>query len=163
MPSFDIVSEVNVQEVKNAIDQVDRERTQRYDFKGATTSIEWKDKESMIVLVASDDMRLKALQQLLKEKLAKRGVPLQLAEYKEPEKAGGDTLRQEVVIKQGLSGDELKRLTKQIKEKKMKVTAQIQGEQLRVSGKKRDDLQEVIALMRTLNADLALQFINFRD
>lgn len=161
MPSFDVVSKVTMHEVGNAVDQVQREIATRYDFRGAKVAIELND--NLIVLTASDDTRLKAMQQILREKLAKRNVSLKSIEFEETKKAGGDTLRQEVKVKEGLTTEELKRLTKLVKEGKFKVTAQIQEDQLRVSGKKRDDLQEVIHHLKTNVSDLELQFINFRD
>lgn len=161
MPSFDIVSEVNLQEVKNAVDQAQREVTTRYDLKDAKISIELTD--TLIVVVAPDDLKLKAVEEILRQKLAKRGVSLKSVEFKTATKAGGDTLRQEIHVKQGLTSEELKRLSKEVRDQKFKVTAQIQGDQLRVSGKKRDDLQAVIGHMRGAIKDLELQFINFRD
>lgn len=163
MPSFDVVSEVNMQEVLNAVDQTKREIGTRYDFKGSATSVELKEKEGLILVNASDQMKLGSVEQILREKLAKRGVSLKSVEFKPAEKAGGDTLRQEVVVKQALTSEELKQLNKEIKAGKFKVTAQIQGDQLRVTGKKRDDLQAVIAHLRSTMSELELQFINFRD
>lgn len=162
MPSFDVVSEVNVQEVRNAVDQVDREIGTRYDFKGSKASIEFQD-ESIVILVADDQMKLSAMQELLRQKLAKRGVSVRSVEFKDPQAAGGDTLRQEVLVKQGLKEEDLKRLNKQIKGLGLKVSSQIQGDQLRVTGKKRDDLQAVIAGLREQVKDIELQFTNFRD
>lgn len=162
MPSFDVVSKVEMQEVKNALDQTSREIGTRYDFKGSKSSVELKE-ETLIILMADDDMKLKAVQDILKTKLAKRGVSMKSVEFKDHTRAGGDMLRQEIVIKQGLSDDDLKKVNKAIKEQKAKVTSQIQGNQIRVTGKKRDDLQEVIAYLRTAMKELELQFINFRD
>lgn len=162
MPSFDVVSKVEMQEVKNALDQTSREIGTRYDFKGSKSSVELKE-ETLIILMADDDMKLKAVQDILKTKLAKRGVSMKSVEFKDPTKAGGDMLRQEITIKQGLGDDDLKKINKAIKEQKAKVTSQIQGNQIRVTGKKRDDLQEVIAYLRGTMKDLELQFINFRD
>jgi cyclic-di-GMP-binding protein len=161
MPSFDVVSTVNMQEVLNAVDQVKREIGTRFDFKGSETTIELN--EAIITIVARDKLKLEAVNQILREKLAKRGISLKSVEFKDPQKAGGDTLREEVHVKQSLTADELKALNKEIKASKMKVSAQIQGDQLRVTGKKRDDLQSTIAHLRSAMADLELQFINFRD
>jgi len=161
MPSFDVVSTVNMQEILNAVDQTKREISTRYDFRGSETSIELS--EGLITVVAPDKLKLEAVDLILKEKLAKRGISLKSVEFKDAQKAGGDTLRQEVHVKQALNTDELKRLNKELKTQKFKVSAQIQGDQLRVSGKKRDDLQEVIAFFRSSITDLELQFINFRD
>jgi cyclic-di-GMP-binding protein len=163
MPSFDVVSTVNMQEVKNAVEQVQREITTRYDFKGSKSSIELKEKEAQIIIVADDNMKLAAMQDILRQKLSKRGVSLKSTEWKDAAPAGGDTIRQEVIVKQGLSSDELKRLNKAIKEMKEKVSSQIQGDQLRVTGKKRDDLQSVISQLRASIKDIELQFVNLRD
>ena len=161
MPSFDVVSKVDIQEVRNAVDQVRREIATRYDFKGSRSTIEFE--EPLIKLHTEDKMRLASLQTLLREKLAKRGVSLKSVEFRDATPAGGDTLRQEIVVKQGLTDDELKKLNKIIKNQKVKVTSQIQGDQLRVTGKKRDDLQSIIAILRAEAADIDLQFINFRE
>ena len=161
MPSFDVVSRVNEQEVVNAIDQVKREIDTRYDFKGSKSSIQLEQLE--IKVLTDDNMKLKALQEIIKQKLAKRGVSLKSVTFEEPEKAGGDMLRQLIKIKNGLKEDELKRINKLIKEMKVKVSSQIQGDELRVSGKKRDDLQTVIAQLKSGVTDLELQFVNFRE
>lgn len=161
MPSFDIVSEANMQEVRNAVDQVHREITTRYDFRGSKATIELE--ETTITLLADDKMRLGAIQDVLKQKLAKRGVSLKTVEFKDPEPAGGDMVRQLVLVKQGLSDDELKRINKAVKASKLKVSSQIQGAQVRVTGKKRDDLQLAIAALRAEFKDLELQFTNFRE
>jgi len=163
MPSFDVVSEANLQEVKNAVDQVDREISTRFDFRGAKSSITLDEAKLLVVLLGDDKMKLAALQELLRQRLAKRGVSLKLVEFKDESEAAGGMLRQEVVIKQGLGEVDLKRLNKLIKESKLKVTSQIQGNQLRVTGKKRDDLQTVIAALKRDVQDLELQFTNFRD
>lgn len=161
MPSFDVVSKVDNQEVVNAIDQVQRELANRYDFKGAKASVELK--ENLIIVLADDQMKLKAMQDMIRQRLAKRGVSLLSVVFEDPTPAGGDMSRQEVKVKEGLSSDELKRLNKVIKESKLKVQSQIQGDQLRITGKKKDDLQGVIAHLRSTIQDLDLQFINFRD
>lgn len=161
MPSFDVVSEVEMQEVRNAVDQVQREIATRYDFKGTNITVEIV--EEMIKIHADDSMRLKSVQIILMEKLAKRKVSLKSVELKDPAPAGGDTIKQDIIIKQGLSDEDLKRVNKLIKGQKIKVNTQIQGNQLRVMGKKRDDLQEVIQFLRSDVKDLELQFINFRD
>ena len=161
MPSFDAVSKVEMQEVVNAVDQTKREIGTRYDFKGSKSSIELK--ELLITIMADDDMKLKAVQEIIKQKLSKRGVSLKCCEFKDAQKAGGDMLRQEVIIKQGLTDVQLKKLVKMIKEKGFKVQASIQGSELRVSGKKRDDLQDVIGFLRTNATDMELQFDNFRE
>lgn len=163
MPSFDVVSKVDVQEVKNAIDNTRREVDTRYDFKGVVASLEYQEKESAINLVASDKMRLTALVEMLKQKLAKRNVSLKSIDFEESQPAGGDTLKQRAMVKQGLSEEERKRITKLIKESKIKVNSQIQGDQVRISGKNRDDLQLAISHLKGSIQDLELQYINFRD
>jgi uncharacterized protein YajQ (UPF0234 family) len=163
MPSFDVVSEVNKQEVKNAVDQTTREIQTRYDFKDSKATVELNEKDSVITLHAPDKLKMGALEEILRQKLSKRGVSLKSVKFEGSQPAGGDTLRQLVTIKQGLSEDERKRVTKMIKEAKLKVTAQIQGDQVRVTGKQRDDLQTAIAKLKTSITDIELQFINFRD
>jgi len=163
MPSFDVVSKVNIQEVKNAVDQVQREIQQRYDFKGSNATVELNEKEHIITIAGPDKMKMSALEEILKQKLSKRSVSLKSVTFEEPQPAGGDTYRQKVVVKQGLTDDERKRINKLIKDTKLKVTSQIQGDQVRVSGKSRDDLQTAIAQIRTSINDLDLQFTNFRD
>ena len=163
MPSFDVVVKVDGQEVVNAVDQIKRELSTRYDFKGSKSSVELKEKEMEIIILADDNMKLGALQEMSKQKLAKRGVSLKSVTYLPETQAGGNMLRQVVQVKQSLSQEELKRLAKVIKDKKMKVSPSIQGDHLRVSGKKRDDLQTCIQALESEVSDLDLQFDNFRD
>lgn len=163
MPSFDTVSEVNWQEVVNAIDQTNREITTRYDFKDSKSTVELKEKEKQVLIMADDEMRLAAIEAVIKQKMAKRAVSLKSVVFKESEKAGGDMIRQVVEIKQGLSQEEVKRLAKLVKDQKFKVTASIQGDTLRVAGKSRDELQTVMQFLRTNANDLELQFNNFRE
>jgi uncharacterized protein YajQ (UPF0234 family) len=163
MPSFDIVSKVNMQEVKNAVDQTSREIQTRYDFKDANATVELQEKECAIALHGPDKLRLSAMEEILKQKLSKRAVSLKSVTFENPQPAGGDTLRQKVTVKQGLSEEERKRINKLIKDLKLKVTSQIQGDQVRVTGKKRDDLQTAIAQIRSSITDLELQFTNFRE
>ncbi len=163
MPSFDVVSSADMQEVKNAVDQVSREILTRYDFKDAKVTVELKEKEGEIILVAQDKMKLAAVQDILRQKLSKRNVSLKSVTFEDPEAAGGDTLRQVVLVKQSLSDDERKRINKLIKELKLKITSQIQGDQVRVTGKKRDDLQSAIAELKAAANDIDLQFTNFRE
>ncbi len=161
MPSFDIVSKVDMQEVKNAVDQVQRELSTRYDFKGSRSSIELK--ELLIIVIADDQMKLKAIQELVRQKLAKRGISLKSVIFEDEQPAGGDLLRQEIKVKQGLTDEEQKKINKLIKGTKFKVSSQIQADQVRVSGKKRDDLQEVIGFLKTEVKDVDLQYTNFRE
>ena len=162
MPTFDIVSEVDMQEVRNAVDQANREAATRFDFKNTDSSIELGEKE--LVLRSSTDDRLKALHQVLDEKLVKRQVSLKAFDAGKVEEAQKGTARQHVAIRAGITSDHAKRLNKFIKDLGLKgVSSQTQGEQLRVSGKKRDDLQEVIAKCKAEDFGIPLQFTNFRD
>jgi hypothetical protein len=162
MPTFDVVSEVDKQEVRNALDQAERELTTRYDFKGTGSSIEAHDLE--LTMRSSTEDRLRAVRQVLEEKLVKRGVSLKALEYGKLEEAAGGTVRQTAKLNAGISSDKARELNKFIKDLGLKgIQSQAQGDQLRVSGKKRDDLQEVIAKLREGDFGVALQFTNFRD
>jgi hypothetical protein len=161
MPSFDIISEINSQEVDNALNSAKRELENRYDFKGSKSSIA-REKED-IVLVADDDMKLKALQDMLRTYFTRRNVDTKNLEFKPAEKAAQMTIKQIVKIKKGIDQDNAKKIVREIKDRKMKVEASIQGEKVRITGKKKDDLQEVMQLVKTLPIELALQFDNFRD
>ena len=162
MPSFDITSEVDHQEIRNAVDQATREVTNRFDFKGTDPSIELDD-SSITMRCASED-RLRALRQVLEEKLVKRQVSLKAVSYGDVEEASGGTARQKADLVAGISSDKAKQLNKFIKELGIKgVQSQTQGEQLRVTAKKRDHLQEVIAACKEHDFDIPLQFGNFRD
>lgn len=162
MPSFDVVSKVDMQEVDNAINQTRKEIETRYDFRGGKSKLDFeKDK---IIIHADDDMKLKAITEILNQKMVKRGVGYRALDYQEAEKATGDTLRQTVLIKQGISQESGKNIIKIVKNLGIKkVQAQIQDDQVRVTGPKRDDLQAVIAALKTEVKDLDLQFVNFRD
>jgi cyclic-di-GMP-binding protein len=162
MPSFDVVSEIDRQEVRNAVDQAAREVATRYDFKGTNSTVELSD-EAITLHTVSED-RLTALRQVLEEKLVKRKVSLKSLDYQKIEEASGGTARQVVKLVAGISSDKAKALNKFIKELKLKgVQSQVQGEQLRVTGKKRDDLQAAIAAMKEEDFGIPLQFTNFRD
>jgi uncharacterized protein YajQ (UPF0234 family) len=161
MPSFDVVSRTNMEEVDNAIQGAMREIGTRYDFKGSKSSIERK--ENALTLMGDDDMKLKQVQELLKGYLARRKVEAGAFEFKEPEKATGNMLRQTVVIKQGVDRELAQRLIKEVKGSKLKVQVAIQGDELRVTGKKRDELQEAIALFRQMKITQPLQYVNFRE
>jgi cyclic-di-GMP-binding protein len=162
MPSFDVVSEVDAQEVRNAVDQASRELSTRFDFKGTNSSIELKELE--IEMHSSSEDRLTALRQLLEEKLVKRKVSLKSLEYLKVEDAAGGTVRQTAKINAGISSEKAKAVNKAIKELGLKgIQSQTQGDQVRVTGKKRDDLQAVIAGLKEVDLDIPLQFINFRD
>lgn len=159
-PSFDVVSEVNLPEAQNAVAQAQKEIAQRYDLKGTSAGIEQKDRE--LTLTADTDFALKAVNDLLQTKLAKRGVSLKALEYGKVEPAAKGTVRQAVTIRQGIPTEKAKEIVKAVKDAKLKVQVAIQGEQLRVSGKKKDDLQAVMALLRGADFGLPLQFTNFR-
>ena len=162
MPTFDVVSEVDAQEVRNAVDQASRELGQRYDFKGTDSSIELGTNE--ITLHTASEDRLTALKQLLEEKLVKRKVSLKALDYGKVEEASGSTVRQVVTLAAGISSDKARELNKFIKGLGLKgVQSQTQADQLRVSGKKRDDLQAVIAALREEDFGIPLSFNNFRD
>jgi cyclic-di-GMP-binding protein len=162
MPTFDVVSEVDKQEVRNALDQAERELTTRYDFKGTGSSIEANDLE--LTMRSSTEDRLRAVRQVLEEKLVKRGVSLKALEYGKLEEAAGGTVRQTAKLNAGISSDKARELNKFIKDLGLKgVQSQTQGDQLRVNGKKRDDLQDVIAKLREGDFGVPLQFTNFRD
>ncbi|HKP25057.1 MAG TPA: YajQ family cyclic di-GMP-binding protein [Dongiaceae bacterium] len=161
MPSFDIVSKTDLSEVDNAVQGVAREIGTRFDFKGSKCTIERK--EALITVLADDDMKLRQMQELLKGYVVRRKLDASALEFKEPQKASGNALRQEVVVKQGIDQTVGKRIVKEIKDSKLKVQVSIQGDELRVSGKKKDDLQDTIAFVRGLKIEQPLQFVNFRD
>jgi uncharacterized protein YajQ (UPF0234 family) len=160
MPSFDVVSELNMHEVVNAVDQANRELEQRYDFKGTDSTFEIA--ESTVTLTAQVDFQLKQMLDILKLRLTKRGIDITCMEVKEPEIAL-NAARQEVILRQGIDADLARKIVRIVKDSKIKVQAAIQGEKLRVSGKSRDDLQGTIALLRKEKLDLPLQYVNFRD
>jgi uncharacterized protein YajQ (UPF0234 family) len=160
MPSFDVVSEADLQEVRNAVDQANREVSTRFDFKGSNAHFEVKAEE--ITLRANDDFQLKQMMDILHAKLVKRGVDIAALEKKDPVVNLNDA-RQLVTVKQGIETETAKKIVKEIKNSKLKVQAQIQGDQVRVTGKKRDDLQEVIAFLQEQEFGVPLQFNNFRD
>ena len=161
MPTFDIVSRADLTEVENAVQGVLREIKQRYDFKDSKARID-RDGD-VLTLLADDDMRLRQMHELLQTYLVRRKVDPAALEYKDPQNASGGALRQTAVVRQGIPADAAKRITKAIKDSKLKVQAAIQGEELRVSGKKRDDLQQAIALVKDLDLDRPVQYVNMRD
>lgn len=161
MPSFDIVSEIDQQEVRNAVDQATKEISTRFDFKNTGSSIELGDGE--IKLATATEDRLKAIRQVLEEKMVKRQVSLKSLDYQKMEEASKGTVRQTVKLVAGISQDKAKAVNKYIKEKGLKVSSQTQGEQIRVTGKKRDDLQDTITALKDHDFDIPLQFENFRD
>jgi uncharacterized protein YajQ (UPF0234 family) len=162
VPSFDVVSEVDLQEVRNAVDQASREAGTRFDFKGTDSSIDLNDHE--IVLESSTENRLKALNQVLEEKLVRRQVSLKALDSGRIEEASKGRARQRTTLRAGISAEHGKRINKLIKDLGLKgVTSQVQGEQVRVSGKKRDDLQAVIQALKEQDLGIPLQFQNMRD
>ena len=162
MPSFDVVSELDMQEVRNAVDQTAREISQRFDFKGTDSSVELKEKT--IEIHTESEPRLQALRQVLEEKMVKRQVSLKALDYGAVEEATKGTVRQTVTLRMGITDEKARAVGKFIKGLGKKgVQHQIQGEQVRVTGKKRDDLQAVIAALKDEDFDLPLQFTNFRD
>ena len=163
MPSFDITSEVDTQELDNAINQARKELANRFDFKGSKATIELDEKESKIKLSAEDASRLKSLHDIVIGKLSKRGVDLRNVDRKDPAISPLGHATQDLVIKQGLEGEKAKEIIKAIKEKGLKVQSALQDRQIRVTGKSRDDLQEVIAFCRAGEFEVGLQFGNFRD
>ncbi len=160
MPSFDVVSEVDMHEVTNAVDQANREVSTRFDFKGSGARYERAD--DVITMIAPSEFQLQQMLDILQTRLARRGVDIACLEIGEPQ-ASGKEVRQTVTIRQGLDTPLAKRIVKLIKDSKLKVQAAIQGEKVRVTGKKRDDLQKVIALLKEADIEMPLQFNNFRD
>lgn len=163
MPSFDIVSEVDRMEIKNAVDQSLRELASRFDFKGVSATIEIDAKSGSILLASDDSARLKGLREIVVGKLAKRGIDLRNLEQKDPEVSSLGHSRQELAVKQGLEGEKAKEISKAIKAMGLKVQSTLQDRQVRVTGSKRDDLQKVIAALRAEDFDVGLAFKNFRD
>lgn len=161
MPSFDIVSKVEMQEIDNAVNQTVKEISQRYDFKGSKCEITLE--KDAIKLLADDDYKLKAVVDILQSKCIKRGISLKSLQYGNVEPASGGMVRQAVDIQQGISKEKGKDIIAVVKESKLKVQAQIQDDQVRVTGKNRDDLQEVILLLKGKDVGVELQFVNFRD
>ena len=162
MPSFDAVSELDTHELTNAVDQANRELTQRFDFKDTGASFELKEKDFTVSLKAPSEFQLKQMMDVLTQRLGKRGIESRCMEKKDPVSNLAEA-RQDVILRQGVDQETGKKLQKMIKDAKLKVTAQIQGTQLRVTGKSRDDLQLAIALLKKAELDRPLQFKNFRD
>ncbi|MBV8740587.1 MAG: YajQ family cyclic di-GMP-binding protein [Sinobacteraceae bacterium] len=160
MPSFDVVSEVNTHELTNAVDQANRELTQRFDFKDTGAAYELQD--CTVTLRAQVDFQLKQMLEILKLRLTKRGIDLACLEVKDPQITLA-TAQQQVILRQGIDADCARQITRIVKDSKLKVQAALQGEKVRISGKQRDDLQKTIQLLRAAKLDLPLQFNNFRD
>lgn len=160
MPSFDVVSEVDMHELRNAVDQANREISNRFDFKGTDARVEQNETE--LTVHAASDFQIEQVNEILNRALAKRGIDIQCLDKQEVEVANMRA-KQRVVVRQGIDKELAKKLVKTIKDSKLKVQAAIQGEQVRVTGKKRDDLQEVIAMLKQADFGLPLQYQNFRD
>jgi len=161
MPSFDIVSEVNQVEVRNAVDQANKEVSTRFDFKGSDSRVELADKT--LTLFADDEFKLKQVTDILTAKLAKRGVDTRSLKNADPEKISGNKVKQVVTVRTGVEQELAKKLVRTMKDSKIKVQASIQGDAVHVSGTKKDDLQAAIALVRKTITDFPLQYQNFRD
>ncbi|MEL7487813.1 MAG: YajQ family cyclic di-GMP-binding protein [Pseudomonadota bacterium] len=161
MPSFDVVSEIDLAEAENAVQNVMREIGTRYDFKGSKSTVEMKD--GVITINADDDMKLRQMHEILQGNMQKRGIEPGSLDYQKEEPAAGQSVRQNVLLKNGIDKELAKDLVKKIKGEKFKVQVAIQGEELRVTGKKRDDLQDVIAFLKGLKIEQPLQYKNFRD
>ena len=160
MPSFDVVSELDMHEVNNAVDQANREVATRFDFKG--TDSKFNRQETVVTLQSESEFQLGQMLDILRSKLNRRGIDLACMKIDEPEQSGKQA-KQVVTLRQGIETDLAKKMVKMIKDKKLKVQAQIQGEKVRVSGKKKDDLQQVISMLKGADIEMPLQFTNFRD
>ena len=160
--SFDVVSKVDMQELKNAVDQAVREIGTRFDFKGSVSEIDLDEKKGVIDLVSDNETRMKALIDVLQSKLIKRGIDIKALDMGKMEEAAKGTVRQQATVRQGLDSETAKKVVKMIKDAGLKVQAQIQGDQVRVAGKVRDDLQAVIQLLKAADLDAPLQFVNYR-
>ena len=164
MPSFDIVSEINIQEIDNAVNQTSKEISNRFDFRGGKSRIDLDKEAKRVTIIADDDLKLRSIVQILEQRLTKRGVDIRFLDYGDAEEAGGKILKQFVSLRDGIDKENAKKITKLIKASNLKVQAQVQDEQVRVTGKKIDDLQAVI---QTLKSDsglgLPLQFVNMRS
>lgn len=160
MPSFDVVSDFDAHEASNSIDQANREVNTRFDFKGTGSKFELDGQ--LVTLTSQSDFQLKQMLDIMRQKLAKRGIDIGCLEERDPELTGNEA-RQTVLMRKGIESDLARKLVKQVKGSKLKVQAAIQGDKLRISGKKRDDLQAVIALLKESDAGLPLQYENFRD
>jgi uncharacterized protein YajQ (UPF0234 family) len=163
MPSFDVVSQVELQEVDNAVNQTVKEISQRYDFKNSKTTLEWRAKEKEIILVADDDYKLSAATDILQSKMVKRQIPLKNMKYETIEQASGGQVRQVIKVQQGLDKEAAKQIAEVIKQSKLKVQAQIMEDQVRVSSKSIDDLQATIRTLKSAPLNVDVQFVNMRN
>ncbi len=160
--SFDIVSKVDMQEVDNALNQARKEISQRYDFKGSKTSIDLQQKEKTVTVVSDDEFRMKAVIDIIQGRMVKRGVPLKAMSYGPLESAAGGTVRRVITLQAGIDKERSRLIVKMIKDTKLRVQAAIQEDQVRVSGKNKDDLQAVMKMLREADLDFAMQFTNYR-
>ena len=163
MPSFDITCEANAVELKNAVDTANKEIANRYDFKGSDARFELKEKEHEITAFADDEFKLGQVRDVLMAKMAKRSVDARFLKLNDPEKIGGDKMKQKLTVRNGVESELAKKIVKMIKDAKLKVTASIQGDVVRVTGTKKDDLQAAIQLVRSGVTDVPLRYENFRD
>lgn len=163
MPSFDVVSRVDMQEMDNTVNMLKKEVATRYDFRGSKTEVELVKKDNLIRFLTEDDMKLRALRDVLIAKAVKRGIDTKAFEFGDAERAGGDMLRQEVKVVNGIDIEVARKVVKLVKDAKLKVQASIQGDEVRITGKKRDDLQEVIAFLKEADLGVPLQYVNMRD
>ena len=163
MPSFDITCEANAVELRNAVDTANKEIANRFDFKGSDARLELKDKEHEITAFADSEFKLGQVRDVLLSKMAKRGVDARFLKVGDPEKIGGDKVKQKITVRHGVETELAKRIVKMIKDGKVKVTGSIQGEVVRISGSKKDDLQAAIQLVRGAVTDVPLKYENFRD
>jgi uncharacterized protein YajQ (UPF0234 family) len=163
MPTFDVVSRVDMQEMDNAVNLVKKEVITRYDFRGSKTQIDLDRKEGNLVILTEDEMKLRALEEMLISKAVKRGIDTKAFDFGKAEQAGGDMVRQKISITNGIEIEVARKVAKAIKESKLKVQASIQGDEVRITGKKRDDLQEAISLLKEQDFGVPLQYVNMRE
>lgn len=163
MPSFDVVNKIDTQELDNAINNTLKEIATRYDFRNLKTELTFDKKEKKLHILAADKMKMDAVREMFLNKAVKRGLDIKLFEFEEPQPTSAGQLKREVKVKEGIAQDTAKKMVRAIKDSKIKVQASIQGEELRVSGKQRDDLQQAMALLRGGGFDVPLQFVNFKD
>lgn len=163
MPSFDVVSRVDLQELDNAVNQAKKEITTRFDFRGSKTKIDLDRKEAKIIVLTEDDMKLRAVKDLLVSKAVRRSIDPQALVFGTPEKAAGNMLRQTITVTNGIDLETARKVVKVVKDTGLKVQAAIQGDEVRVTGKQRDDLQAAIAALRAADLGLPLQFVNYRE
>lgn len=163
MPSFDVVNKVDMQEVSNTVSNASREILQRYDFRGSNTELEWESQDNRIIVRTEDEMKMEAVREILINHGIRRKLDAGCMDFKDVEAAGGKSLRREVLIRQGIDQETARKIVKDVKGTKIRVQISIQGDELRVSGKKRDDLQAAISLLKSGDYDVPLQFVNMRD